>query len=371
MRSIFVFFNRQSSFGAWRHRLFASSACLVLSALAFVLGGCYTDRWTGNYMEFPELTEIVNTQEDTNVLSEGEKALNKEILREQSEIPMEPYTINAGDTIDVTVYNHSDIGGQTVVAPDGHIGLVHAGQVHVAGKTLEGAAKLIEEKLEAFIRNPVVGISLRVNRSESVTIAGACARPGMYTISKGMRLADVYAMAGGSSTRYFDGQQLDAADLEHSKFTRNGQTLPINFREAIEKGDLENNIYLRKGDYIYIAVRSESMVCLIGDVGRPHKRLWDKNLGMLELLATGGGLRETHWSHAIILRGGADNPQLFRVDLDGILRGSKPNVFLKSGDFVYIPHDNASEFNVFIRKVLPSGQLFNMIATPYQYYHNK
>jgi polysaccharide biosynthesis/export protein len=183
----------------------------------------------------------------------------------------------------------------------------------------------------------------------------------MYQISNGMRLTDLYARAGGSSIRYYDGQVLDAAELKLSLFIRDGKIISLDFRRAIEKGDPIHNIPIRKGDYVYIAVRSESMVCLIGDVITPHKRLWDNNLGLLQLLTTGGFVKETYWPYVIIIRGGVANPTLYKVDLDAILQGRAPNVMLEPGDVVYVPKDDVSEFNVFVRKIMPSFTLFNSI----------
>jgi hypothetical protein len=80
-------------------------------------------------------------------------------------------------------------------------------------------------------------------------------------------------------------------------------------------------VKLKKGDYIYIAVRSEAMVSIIGSINRPHKRLWDQNLGILELVSSGLGLKEQYWQYGVIIRGGMENPRFYRVDIDGILQG--------------------------------------------------
>jgi polysaccharide biosynthesis/export protein len=37
---------------------------------------------------------------------------------------------------------------------------------------------------------------------------------------------------------------------------------------------------------------------------------------------------------------------------------------LAPGDVVYLPKDDISEFNVFVNKLMPTAQLFNMITTP-------
>ena len=346
---------------------------LAALLLAAVLAGCYSDRWKSNYDSFPDFSESQDAILDETGLSDEEKARRDAELRRWNEMPEPVYTINAGDQVKVIVYDHPDLSFDTIVTPDGHIGMVFLGQVKVAGLTLAAAAKKIEEGLAEYVKKPAVGISPTHISSERVTITGATKGPGMFNISNGMRLADLYAMSGGSSERLFDGQVLDAADLVNSMFARrvrdaNGrehyEVLPIDFRKAIEQGDTNHNVLLRKGDYVYIAVRSESMVCLIGDAQTPHKRIWDNNLGILELLTTGAWVKESYWSHAILIRGGVADPTIYKIDIDGILAGKKPNVKLAPGDIVYLPKDNISEYNVFIRKLMPTAELFNTITTP-------
>ena len=339
---------------------------LLLSGV-FLSEACY-NRWTDNYNEFPDLSDSKSAILDESGLTEAEIARREKILHDWNEAPPPEYRINAGDRLSITVYNHADLAERSVVTPDGCIGFVFLGQVKLAGLTLREAAEKMEKELAQYIKNPAVGIAPYEISSETVTIAGAVKHAGMYVISNGMRLADVYAKSGGSEQRYFDGQTLDAADLSNSVLVREGTILPVDFRRAIEQGDPKYNIRLRKGDYIYIAVRSESMVCLIGNVNRPHKRLWDNNLGLLELLSTGGWVQETYWPRVIIIRGGIANPTMYKVDLDAVLRGEKPNVMLHAGDIVYVPKDDISEYNVFVRKLLPTGQLLNLITTPMTWY---
>ena len=106
------------------------------------------------------------------------------------------------------------------------------------------------------------------------------------------------------------------------------------------------------------------MVYLLGNVQKPYRQIWHKNINLLELLTAAGGVSETSWSHVIILRGGIAHPKMYKVDLDGILAGKKSNVRLAAGDIVYVPKDNISEYNVMVRKLLPIGQLLNMLTTP-------
>ena len=52
------------------------------------------------------------------------------------------------------------------------------------------------------------------------------------------------------------------------------------------------------------------------------------------------------------------------LDIDGILQGKCANVRLQPGDIVYVPHDNMSEYNVFVRKLLPTAQFLSTFTAP-------
>ena len=333
--------------------LFSAGALLTLN-------GCY-GRTTRNFDTFPELATMKNAVLEESGLTKEELEYREKILREIQSEPEPVYTINAGDKVGIVVYNHPDLAVDTIVTPDGYIGMMFVGQIKIAGLTLVQASQRIEEELEKYVRNPKVGVLPREITSETVTIAGGITKPGMYSISNGMRLADLYALAGGSATRWAEAQEREAADLENSLFVRKDKTIQLDFIKAIKAGDELHNILLRKGDYIYIASRDDSMVYLVGDLKTPSRHIWAPGLGLLELLAIGGWVNETYWHHAIIIRGGLVNPKMYKVDLDGILEGRRSNVELLSGDIVYIPKDDISEYNVFVRKLLPTTQIINIL----------
>ena len=98
-------------------------------------------------------------------------------------------------------------------------------------------------------------------------------------------------------------------------------------------------------------------------MANPHKRLYEKGMGLIETLTSAGWMRETHWNHVIIIRDSLTNPKMYKVDVDGILAGKCRNVTLKAGDIVYVPHDNLSEYNVFVRKLLPTAQIINLLTS--------
>jgi polysaccharide export outer membrane protein len=340
-----------------------SSLLLFLLSLITLVCGCY-NRNTDNFQQFPDINNLPSGVVDQSGLTDEDKRRQLEYLKSLDNQKEPVYRINAGDKISIRVYNHPDLIMESLVTPDGQIGVMFAGQIEVAGLTLEEASKKIKAIYSKYIKNPELGVFAIDVRSQTATISGAVNNPGMFVISNGMRLADLFAKAGGSAVRDFDDQMLDAADYQNSIIVRDGKILPVNFSLAIEKGDKYHNVKLKKGDYIYIAVRSEAMVSIIGSINRPHKRLWDQNLGILELISSGLGLKEQYWQYGVVIRGGMDNPRFYRVDIDGIMHGRCANVRLQPGDVVYIPHDNVSEYNVFVRKLLPTAQFLSTFTFP-------
>ena len=331
--------------------------------LAIALSGCYPDRWTNQYNSLMGSIQSDNAiLEESGHDEESEKRRIEELERLASE-ETSAYHINAGDKIDVRVYGHEDLNIVTKVSPDGSIGMIFVGQLIVSGLTISEARDAIIKGLEPYIKHPVVGVSVLEVSSETITIAGAVSRPGLYNISASSRLADAYAMAGSSATRLFNGTDVDVADLEHSIIVRDGKILPVDFRTAIEHGNRLNNIRLKKGDYIFVAQRMESSVTICGDVRNPHKRLYESGMGLIELLTSAGWMNETHWSNVIIIRGAMSNPKMYKVNVDAILAGKSRNIALKANDIVYVPKDTISEYNVFIRKLIPTFQLLNLMST--------
>ena len=317
-------------------RLFSPLALL----LALLVSGCYWDRFTHSY---DSVTEMNNEGDGNAILEESGRdietiARNEKRLKELA-TDEEPGKIMASA-----------------------VGIAFMGQVKLSGYSIAEGAETLRAGLAPYIKNPVVSITVKEIVSETATIAGACARPGVFGISNSTRLADFYAMAGSSAQRLFNGVDVDVADLEHSMIIRKGEILPVDFRKAIEQGDTLHNIRIRKGDYVFVAQRMEASVTICGEVKNPHKRLFEPGMGLIETLTVAGWMQETHWKHVIIIRDGLAHPRFYKVDVDGILAGKCRNVVLKAGDIIYVPKDSLSEYNVFVRKLLPTAQIFSLIA---------
>lgn len=337
------------------------SVFLLLSGL-FCLSGCKSV-----YSELPDASAVL--LEESEVTADDVQAREKK-LEDIAAQDYPDYIIDAGDIFTVKVYNNPDLEVTTPVTPDGYIAMMFVGQIKVGGLTIPEAVKQVETALSAYIKNPVVGILPQEIRSQTATISGAVTEPGIYSVHGNIKLADLFAKARGSSKRLFDGKVLDGHDFANSFFVRGKEIIPVDFSKAIDFGDPLHNIRLRKGDYIYIAARTEKMVSVFGEVRTPRFQMWNSGMGLLEALSNSGGLRDEHWEYAVIMRGGIGNTRFYRADLQAIMNGVKPNIPLQAGDIVYIPKDAVSGYNVFVRKVMPTAQLINMLLSPISFWYN-
>ena len=115
---------------------------LLLALCSFC--GCY-NRYTGNFDQFPDINNLPDGVVDQAGLTDEDKRRQLEFLK-QLDAQKEPvYRINAGDKISIRVYNHPDLIMESLVTPDGAIGVMFAGQVQVAGLTLEEASEKIKK----------------------------------------------------------------------------------------------------------------------------------------------------------------------------------------------------------------------------------
>lgn len=342
--------------------------CLHLFFLMVMLSGILLN--TGCKSVYENLPDASTVMLEESKMSQEEISRREERLREIAQESYPDYYIDAGDVFTIKVYNNPDLDVLSPVTPDGYIAMMFVGQIKIGGLTIPQAVERVQEALSKYIKNPVVGILPTEIKSQTATISGAVHKTGVYSVHGNVKLADIFADAGGGSFRMFDGKQMESFDFNNSYFIRGQEIIPVDFSEAIVRGNPLHNIRMRKGDYIHIASRSEKMVSVFGEVISPRFQLWTSGLGLIEAISNAGGLRDEHWEYAVIMRGGMGNLKFYRADLQAILHGAKPNVPLEAGDIVYIPKDAISGYNVFVKKLLPTAELVNALVMPVHWWHN-
>ncbi|NLG84038.1 MAG: polysaccharide export protein [Firmicutes bacterium] len=125
----------------------------------------------------------------------------------------EPYRLDTGDVLRVTVWGHDDLTTEVTVAPDGSISLPLLGTLVVRGATLVEVERMVAEGLVAYVRDPRVTVALVARRQITIKVFGQVNRPGAYQVNPGASIAELIAMAGGPTKR---------AALENVQLLRGG-----------------------------------------------------------------------------------------------------------------------------------------------------
>lgn len=165
--------------------------------------------------------------------------------------PEEPYTLGAGDRLQMELFQLPQYSGEFEVQVDGSLSLPLVGNVNIRDLTLEQASAAISQRYGQYLRRPGVTLNLLNRRPLVVGIAGEINRPGAYPLSiEGTafpKLTQLFEVAGGIT---------QSANLREVQIQRqiNGRTqvFTTNLWDLINTGNLSQDIVLRDGDSIFI-----------------------------------------------------------------------------------------------------------------------
>lgn len=110
------------------------------------------------------------------------------------------HVLVASEMVAIKVFGEPDLDTNVRIPDDGRISFPLIGEVTLAGKSVQEAAKQIRERLEArFLVNPQVSISVTEPAKKLFTILGQVQHPGTYRFPdrQSLDLLQVIGIAGG------------------------------------------------------------------------------------------------------------------------------------------------------------------------------
>ncbi|HEX8397084.1 MAG TPA: polysaccharide biosynthesis/export family protein [Pyrinomonadaceae bacterium] len=159
------------------------------------------------------------------------------------------YYLGPEDVISVEVFaqpNYSKTG--ITIPPNGRISypLIREG-VFVAGKTVEQIADEITKKLDEYIIDPKVMVSLDRAVSARYSVLGDVGKPGVYTMSRRVSVHEAIAEASGILVT---GNKKEVIVLRRGQ---DGRPSPIAVNlQDIERGKAREEVFLVPGDQIIV-----------------------------------------------------------------------------------------------------------------------
>jgi polysaccharide export outer membrane protein len=115
--------------------------------------------------------------------------------------PAEPYRLDNGDQLRITVFGQDAMTGEYIVDGGGFISMPLLSQVQARGRTAQELEQQISERLvsEGFLVSPSVNVQILTYRP--FFILGEVAAPGQFTYIENMTVLTAVAMAGGFTHR--------------------------------------------------------------------------------------------------------------------------------------------------------------------------
>lgn len=159
------------------------------------------------------------------------------------------YQINAGDTLEVLVWNEEALSRQVKVRPDGFISLPLAGEFRAGGKTPADLTAAIAEALSKYLNDkPVVTVSLLAMDGNIIYVLGKVNRPGAFPVAMPVDVTQALAWAGGLNAF------ADEKDIQVLRRDETGKQHAMSFNYAgVKSGEkLKSNIVLESGDVVVV-----------------------------------------------------------------------------------------------------------------------
>ena len=234
------------------------------------------------------------------------------------------YRIALGDMIRITVFQSPDLSLETRITEAGVISYPLLGSVTLAGLTVAEAEQRIANGLRTgnFVKQPQVSINVVQARGNQVSVLGQVGRPGRYPLETGeVRMTDMLATAGGVPP--------GGSDIVVVVGTRNGRPyrVEVDLPTVFSANRRGTDVLLENGDVIW--VERSPTIYLYGDVQRPGAMRLERDMTVMQALASAGGLTQ---------RGTARGLRVSRKDAAGATREVEPKMTdtLRPDDVVFV-----------------------------------
>ncbi len=159
----------------------------------------------------------------------------------------EPYRLNPGDVLDISVWKEESMQRQVLILPDGTISFPLAGHLVAAGRTAAEVQDELVKRITIYIPEPVVTVSVASVGGNAIYVIGQVKQPGRFNVASRIDVMQALSLAGGL-TPFGDEDGIRILRRENGK-----QTAMAFDYSAVKRGKkLADNILLRPGDVVVV-----------------------------------------------------------------------------------------------------------------------
>lgn len=277
--------------------------------------------------------------------------------------PIDPrtYIVGPGDVLAITIGGLSAFSHAGPVTPEGLLVIPTVGEVAVAGEALAEVKKNVQEAVRRKYNSNDIGVHLYSMRAFRVTVVGAVATPGTYTVSPVDRVDRVVALADFDAEAKALKQQADKENtsgffqieekpptpisLRNIKLRRaSGDTLAVDLVRYYAIGETAHNPYLRDGDVVFVPAENlaGNSVSIYGGVRQPGVFEFHEGDSLSTLLRLAQGptaLAELDSVEVVRFLASGRQAKILTVNLQPGQNGHTPDMPLQRNDRIFIRED--------------------------------
>jgi polysaccharide export outer membrane protein len=157
------------------------------------------------------------------------------------------YRLGAEDVLEISVWREDALKREVLVRPDGGISYPLIGDVQAAGKTVGELRAEITKRLEKFVPDAAVSVTVLKTGSQKIYVLGKVTKPGEFPVGRNIDVLQALSMAGGL-TPFADANGVRIMRREGDRQA----VLPFEYNRVVRGEKLEQNVLLRAGDVVVV-----------------------------------------------------------------------------------------------------------------------
>ncbi len=235
------------------------------------------------------------------------------------------YLIGKGDVLEVSVWGVPEMSRSVTVRPDGKITLPAVGDVVADRKTPSVLSDAISEQMKAYVKQPIVTVSVEQIINNRVYITGGGVSR-VFDMTKETTLLKLLSELG----------DLSRVDLRRSYLSRENKQISSDFYALYFEGDMSKDLDLNAEDIIFIPSNRLNLVYVMGAIANPQNLQFHEGMKVMDAILAAGGFTEFAKEGSVFVIG--NDKKKRKIDLKQVTRGKdiSANVALSPGDYVIV-----------------------------------
>lgn len=157
------------------------------------------------------------------------------------------YQIGPEDVLHISVWKEPDLDREVLVRPDGGISFPLVGDIQVSGRTPLEVQNEIKSRLDRFIPDAEVTVSVNKISGYTIFVVGEVKAPGQFTLGRYVDVMQALTLAG-SLTPYAKSDSIKILRRVAGKET----VFRFDYGDIQRGRDLKQNIILQSGDVVVV-----------------------------------------------------------------------------------------------------------------------